>query len=232
MTKMFTYKGLKMKTWNPWTGCLHDCYNGGCWAKKLIETRLKNTPKYKICGFKPTFHKEELNKTFNKNDFVFISSLGDISFAPKYVVREILDKIRENPQTKFLFCTKNPSIYDESLISEEWNLENLYLGCTIETNRDTSKFSKAPSPEFRYNHMIFQLQNKFLSIEPIMDFDVYEFTKMIIDIEPKIVEVGADNYKSGLPEPSSEKIKLLINSMESNGIEVVKKQGLERLLKE
>jgi len=38
------------KTWNPVIGCLHNCCY--CWAKRLVETRLKNTVKYRD-GFKP-----------------------------------------------------------------------------------------------------------------------------------------------------------------------------------
>jgi hypothetical protein len=229
MGKMFTYRGLPMRTWSPFVGCFHDCYNGGCWAKRLVEGKLKDSPKYKD-GFKPTFHPNEMNKKFKPNEFIFISSMGDISFAPEYVISEILAKVKQFPQTNFLFCTKNPKVYMPSLISEEWNLDNLYLGCTLETNRDTSKFSKAPIPEERYKVMSLGLKNKFLSIEPIMDFDVKGFTEMVINIQPKIVEIGADNYRNNLPEPSSEKIKLLMSSMKENGIEVIEKEGLKRLL--
>ena len=56
MSKMFTYNGKRMKTLNAFTGCYYDCYGGRCWAKSLVETRLKNTPKYKGCGFKPMYH--------------------------------------------------------------------------------------------------------------------------------------------------------------------------------
>jgi protein gp37 len=228
MGKMFVYNDITMKTWNPWSGCEWNC--SYCWARRLITTRLKDTPKYKECGFKPTFHPSEMNKKFAKNDFVFISSLGDISFAPPYVISEILAKVKQLSQTNFLFCTKNPKVYLPSLISEEWNLDNLYLGCTIETNRDTSVFSKAPIPEERFKIMSLGLKNKFLSIEPVMDFDVYEFTKMVIDIQPEIVEIGSDNYHSMLPEPSALKIKVLISSMQANGIQVVEKDGLKRIL--
>jgi len=227
MGKMFTYQGKRMVTWNVQTGCLNDCYNGGCWAKRLIETRLKDTPKYKECGFKPTFHPSELNKSFKKNDWVFISSMGDISFASKGNRMDIFTRICNNRETNFLFCTKNPAIYKEFPY-----FENVYYGATIETNRDTSKFSKAPSPELRYNAMKELPANykRFLSIEPIMDFDRAEFLKWVLDIEPQIVEIGADNYKSGLIEPDANKVKGLIESMEQNEIEVIQKDGLNRLL--
>lgn len=224
---MFTYKGSTMKTWNPWTGCLNDCYNCKCWAKNLIENRLKDTLKFKECGFKPTFHPKEMDKKFPKNDFIFVSSLGDISFAPRQVISQIFDKIKANPDNKFLFCTKNPVVY-----ASFENLENVYYGATIETNRDTLLYSKAPIPYFRYNAMRdLKGYKKFLSIEPIMDFDYQTFITWIIEINPRIVEIGADNYYADLPEPSKEKVLDLINSMEQFGIEVVRKEGLDRLLK-
>jgi hypothetical protein len=228
-TKMFTYQGKRMEVWNVQTGCFNDCYNGGCWAKKLIETRLKNTPKYKDCGFRPTFHPKEMNKKFNPNLFYFISSMGDIAFAKNDELQQIINKIKENPQTNFLLCTKDPTIY---LPLED--LKNIYFGTTLETNRDITKlYSKAPLTSERYRIIEYlKVTNKLISIEPIMDFDLDIFSEWILNINPKIVEVGADNYRNGLIEPSSDKIKALIKSMESVGIEVICKDGLHRLLKD
>lgn len=222
MTKMFTYNGKKMVTWNPFTGCHFSC--SYCWAKKLATGKLKD---YYRDGFNCEYHPDRIDKRFKPDDFVFVVSMGDISFADDYVKDAIMDTIGKNPQTKFLLCTKNPSIYKKLP-----KLDNVYYGCTIETNRQIPEtISKAPDVRTRYITMsVLGGVKKFISIEPIMDFDVYEFTKMIIDIQPEIVEVGCDNYRNNLPEPSGIKIKSLISSMESNGIIVVKKQGLERLL--
>lgn len=229
MSKMFMYQGKRMVTWNLFTGCGEkgEGFCTYCYARNLINTRLKDTPKYKDHGFKPTIHMKEVGKKFKSNEFVFCSSLGDISFATQIVFDHFYTVFKDNPQTKFLLCTKNPAIYTE--LSD---LPNLYFGTTLETNRDTLQFSKAPMPITRYGVMSsLKVQNKFVSIEPIMDFDLDIFTRWILDIYPKIVEVGADNYGYGLPEPSSDKIKMLIKSMEQSGIEVICKDGLHRLLK-
>jgi DNA repair photolyase len=226
MGKMFTYNGKTMKTWNVFSGCSFQCTY--CWAKSLIETRMKDTPKYKECLFAPTFHQKEMAKTFKPNDFVFVAPMGDMAFCSYDNTEKILAKVREYSQTKFLFCTKNPGIYQKYP-----DLDNVYYGATIETNRPyASSISKAPQPFVRYAIMG-SLENvkKFISIEPIMDFDLLEFIKWIADIKPDIVEIGADNYRHNLPEPSGIKVKNLIEAMESNGIEVVRKEGLERLLK-
>ncbi len=226
MTNMFVYNGQRLRTINYFTGCEFSC--SYCWARRLITTRLKGTLKYKDCGFKPTVHEKYLDAKFKAGEFCFISSLGDLSFAPNYIYAHIFETATKNPATNFLMCTKSPSFYSNHFMS----LPNLYFGCTIETNKDTSRFSKAPPTELRGKIMTeLEVENKFISIEPIIDFNVYEFTKMIVNIAPKIVEVGADNYRCGLPEPSSIKLNVFLKSLEANGINVIHKSGLERLLK-
>ncbi len=50
-----------------------------------------------------------------------------------------------------------------------------------------------------------QYDRKFISIEPIMDFDLEIFAKWIEDIAPIHVAVGYDNWNNRLPEPSLSK---------------------------
>lgn len=227
---MFTYNGSRMSTWNIFTGCgvNGEGFCKYCWARKLIETRLKDTTKYKECGFKPAVHLKEFDRKFKSNEWVFISSMGDLAFAPNYVYAHIFETATKYPQTNFLMCTKSPKFYKTHFMP----LPNLYFGATIETNRDTSKFSKAPTTEYRYNVMR-ELHNykKMLSLEPLMDFDHATLMSWITEINPKIVEVGIDNYHVGLPEPSAEKITNLIKSIKMIGIEVIQKDGLIRILK-
>lgn len=223
---MFTYDGKRLTTWNVFTGCEFNC--SYCWSRKLVETRLKNSPRYLQHGFKPTFHLDALNKKFRPDDFVFISSMGDISFASQIALNEIFKVINAHPLTKFLFCTKRPSIY-----AKFPDMNNVYYGTTIETNRQYPKtISKGQDLAIRYAVMA-NLENvkKFISIEPVMDFDLEEFPNWIINIKPKIVEIGCDGYHNNLPEPDKDKLESLIYSLEKNNIEVIQKKGLERLLK-
>jgi len=223
-SKMFTYAGKRMVTWNLFTGCNFNC--SYCWARALAETRLKASYPN---GFIPTTHPGRFNRKFKPDDFVFPISMGDIAFAPTFVIEEIWNCALKFPETKFLLCTKAPDIY--SRFKE--TLPNLYLGATIETNRPYPKtISKAPEVKLRYGIMasLENVDHKFLSIEPIMDFDLIEFSHWIYDINPEIVEIGADNYNNNLPEPSDYKIRKLIDILILHGVNVIQKQGLERLL--
>ena len=221
MSKMFTYQGKVLKTWNPFTGCNFNC--SYCWARKLAEGKLKNSYPN---GFIPTTHPDRFDKRFKLDDFVFVCSMGDISFAPSVVWNQVYITAQNHPETKFLLCTKNPATY----LSLAWRLDNIYYGCTIETNKNY-KVSKAPRVYDRYLALRKAFHpHKFISIEPIMDFDLMEFSNWIYDINPEIVEIGADNYNNNLPEPSSNKILKLIDILTLHGVNVVQKQGLERLL--
>ena len=51
----------------------------------------------------------------------------------------------------------------------------------------------------------------------------------ITEIHPQIIEVGADNYHNGLPEPPWEKVEKLLGSLKANFPTVVEKVGLDRL---
>ena len=227
MTRMFLApNGKRMRTWNIFTGCNFDCYY--CWARKLVTTRLAHLEKYNSVGFIPTFHPKELNVTFKPNEFVFVSSLGDIRFASWPELKEILAIIQKYPQTQFLLQTKDPSMF---LNGRTWE-SNIYQGATIETNREIT-VSKAKQPIKRYHAFAENSHpHKFLSIEPIMDFDIEVFLSWIKDIKPEIVEIGADNYRSCLPEPSWDKVEALLKGLREICPTIIEKQGLERLKRE
>lgn len=232
MTKMFLAPdGKRMKTWNVFTGCGYRCVY--CWAMRMIEKgRLKNSPKYHD-GFKPHWHPQEMRKRFTKDDFVFISSLGDISFATPEQIKEIVEYIRHSPAT-FLFQSKNPGCFHEII---RWcePPENIYFGTTMETNRETvvaGCLSGAPCEYARFEQIwTLPWKNKFISIEPIMNFDVGGILGWIAQIKPQIVEVGADNYACGLDEPPWEKVEALLKGLKEFVPHVIEKEGLERLKK-
>ncbi len=198
----------KWKTWNPVIGCLHGCTY--CWAKKFALERLSNIEKYKH-GFEPRLAESELCKKF-RNQFVFVSDMGDLfgSWVPKDWILKVIEATRNSPSSEFLFLTKNPARYKEFVYLFP---ENIVLGATIETNRP-HKFSKAPSVTVRARALAeLMYKRKFISIEPIMDFDLNIFADMIEDVAPEQVAVGYDNYHNHLPEPSLSKTVRFIEKL-------------------
>ncbi|KKM06661.1 hypothetical protein LCGC14_1741740 [marine sediment metagenome] len=220
---MFQVDGKPMATWNVHVGCDFLCTY--CNARRAALTRLRNSPRYKD-GFSPHLVKQELGRKFKPGSFVFVGYMGDISFASRPIIIDLTCRIAERPEVDFLFCTKSPLHY------WYWHIvwpENLYLGATIETNRDYH-LTRAPAPLYRYIAMrALDHPKKFLSIEPVCDFDLDEMLSWIAKIDPQIIEVGADNYHNGLPEPPWEKVDKLLTSLKANFPTVVEKVGLGRL---
>jgi len=209
-SKMFSIVG---ETWNPISGCLHHCRY--CWARRLALTKLRDTRRYRN-GFKPRLNEEEFRKRF-KGGVVFVSDMGDI-FSPgvedSWVIK-VLRHIRKFPDTYFLFLTKNPTKYKDFL---DLFPSNCILGATIETNKDDLyieyKISSAPLPSIRYQAMKeLDWPYKFVSIEPILDFDLDIFVRWIKEINPFMMYVGYDNYNNRLPEPPLRKTLRLIEKL-------------------
>lgn len=232
MSRMFHYNGKPMKTWNVWVGCDFHCTY--CQARKMALTRLRNSPRYRD-GFNPHLVEKELSRKFKPGDFVFVGYMGDISFASPPIIIDLCQRISEQPDVKFLFCTKNPSCYIT------WGTDfpdNLYLGATIETDRDYHELTKAPPPEERFMAMeALKHEHKFISIEPLMEFHLRTMVDWIKEIGPEIIEIGPDNYNNKLPEPcwshpdqkAPQKVTCLLETLREFCPTVVEKTGLERL---
>lgn len=224
-SRMFQVSGTPMRTWNCFIGCLFEC--SYCNARKAALTRLKDSPRYRD-GFNPHLVEQELGRRFQPGDFVFVAYMGDISFASRPVIVDLCARITEQPEVNFLFCSKEPLSY------HHWHVDwppNLYLGATIETNRNYG-LSRAPCPLRRYTAMrSLALPKKFISIEPVCDFDLDTMLSWMTQINPEIIEVGADNYHNNLPEPPWEKVVRLLDSLKSICPTVVEKVGLHRLEK-
>jgi len=213
-------------TWNVFKGCRFGC--SYCNAEKAAKTRLRHIPRYKD-GFTPKLIESELYRNFRPGKFIFVAYMGDIAWATLNQFEMILSRIRQFPQTDFLICTKNPHCFWPS----EFNFPpNVILGATIETNRRhlINAHSRAPSPVTRFRYLAgYPHSRKFLSIEPIMDFDLEEMTHWIELLQPNIIEIGADNYHNSLPEPPWSKVEALLQNARQLCPRVIEKDGLGRL---
>lgn len=232
VSRMFQIDGKRMKTWNVVHGCRFNC--SYCSVKTLVETRLRNTPRY-ANGMTPGFSEREMRKPFHPGEWVFVGYMGDIACQPEANILRVIERIRTRPQVNFYMQSKNPRVF-VNLIEKYGRQvfpENCWLGTTLETTRRVP-FSKAPAPIQRFEAMA-ELTLKYgrrtmVSIEPIMDFSPAVFAFWLATIEPDYIFVGADNYGHRLPEPPRTKLREFIELLRDNGHNVVEKSGLERLL--
>jgi DNA repair photolyase len=163
---------------------------------------------------------------------IFVGSSCDL-FA-KEVDREwierTLEKCRQHDNTYF-FQTKNP---DRAYWHKDQLPENSIIGTTIESDRIFKEMGSAPGPFVRAKSILMIKDTGFrttITIEPIMDFNIELFTRMIKNCCPDFVSIGANTMnKIAIVEPSHEKIEALILYLnEKTNIEVKIKDNLKRL---
>ena len=89
-----------------------------------------------------------------------------------------------------------------------------------------------PTPTNRalYMKRISNVAKTYVTIEPIMDFDLDEMVDIIHTCEPTQVNIGADTGNNNLPEPSRDKLIALIEALKTFTI-IDQKKNLGRLLK-
>jgi len=202
-------------TWNTIKGiCPHNC--SYCYMKKWGE----QSPLH--------FDLSEKETDLGKNNFIFVGSGCDM-FAndiPYKWILETLSHCRQFDNT-YLFQSKNPFRFLNLLFPEK------SIFCTtIETNRFYFNcMGKAPLPEDRANFMYRISDNSkiYITIEPIIDFDLPAFVDMIWMCKPQQVNIGADSGRNNLPEPSKDKILNLISEL-NQFTKVIQKDNLKRLL--
>jgi len=173
-----------------------------------------------------------IGKKLKSGKFYFVQSMGDL-FAenvPFFMIADIMYYCNSF-DNQYLFQSKNPGRFNDFLINSKTNI----LGTTIESNLDYPGMSKAPGIMDRVDAMI-NLRTAgyrtMLTIEPILEFDIKELSKIIIAVSPEWINIGADSMGHDLPEPSKRKIIELIELLKLYGkIEIRQKKNLKRLLK-
>ena len=167
-------------TWNPVTGCLHECEY--CYARgitnrfgknlpdfsdfasknnglHLLENKIDGTP-YPF-GFEPTFHAYRLNDYAEKKGRnIFVCSMADLfgDWVPEEWIREVFKACENAPQHNYLFLTKNPNRYIELEKDRKlpWT-DNFWFGSSVTKLSD--KYAWFSEKKFHW----------FLSVEPILE---------------------------------------------------------------
>jgi hypothetical protein len=76
---------------------------------------------------------------------------------------------------------------------------------------------------------ITEIEEKYITVELVMDFDFGKFTEIIKARNPRQVNIGADSGNNRLPEPPKEKILKLVKEL-CRFTEVKVKSNLRRLI--
>lgn len=203
--------------------CINNCVY--CYA---TEIKLKHPEWDKYKG--PYRLEASELKEYPEGSIAFIQDMGDIGdpSIPATITGQVLEYIKAHPKVTYLILTKMPSFY-LNWVKLLRDATNIIYGVTIETNTwISSSISKAPSPQTRFQQMI-RLRHQMpearilVCVEPIMRFHLTSFETSIRELRPELVCIGYCNHGHQLPEPSLEETKLLIDTLEKNGIKVYQK---------
>ncbi len=192
-------------TWNPIKGrCFHDC--AYCYMKahslELDDLRLDIN---------------EFKTDLGTDNFIFVGSGTDLfsNRVPDEWIKRTLDYCNEGNNSlfgdgnKYLFQSKNPAWILEFI--EHPIFQHSIVCTTLETNRWYADYMRnAPKIEDRV--MAIEQISKlgidtYVTIEPIMDFDLDEFVELIRRCKPKQVNIGKNSKEDivKLPHPDKEK---------------------------
>jgi protein gp37 len=210
-------------TWNPYKGCLFDCFY--CRPSFQAQAKRQKHNCNDCYNYVPHEHPERLNKIPSAGT-VFTCGNGDISFCRPEFARQIIEAIKQRPKKTFYLQSKRPAYFQQFLKELP---SNVIILTTLETNRDEGyrEVSKAPAPSIRY-HQIKNLSypRKVATIEPVLDFDLEIFASWIIDLNPEYVWLGFNSRPKQvrLPEPSEKKLGQFISELKLAGIEIKGKE--------
>jgi len=178
------------------------------------------------------FDEKELSIKMPSGLFIFVGSSCDMwaDAIPSEWITRILVHCAAY-ENKYLFQTKNPARFLQDPFSPiEVPLRLLdWVACTtIETNRMYPQMGNAPSPHARAEAMSRLAVTKYVTIEPIMDFDLGVMVELIRRCNPEQVNIGADSGRNNLPEPPYEKVLELVAELSKFTV-ISKKKNLARL---
>ncbi|HUU86923.1 MAG TPA: hypothetical protein VMX17_04130 [Candidatus Glassbacteria bacterium] len=172
------------------------------------------------------FDEEELKIDMGSGNFVFVGSSCDM-FAHNIPKQWILDIFEHCAKfdNKYLFQSKNP----ERFLNFKIQSRSIYA-TTIETNRFYPQMGMTPSPFTRALSMfLLSKQTKtYVTIEPVMDFDLKEMVELTKRCNPEQVNIGADSGNNNLPEPPKDKLLALIDELQKFTV-INNKSNLKRI---
>jgi len=213
-------------TWNTVKGrCPHNC--SYCYMKAFPIGDLR-------------LDERELDTDLGQQNVIFVGSSCDMfaDAVPAEWIHRTLDACRKHRNNRYLFQTKNPGRY----MSPGRYLDIIHdlpadsiVGTTIESDLHHPEImGAAPHPAVRAAYMAIISdtnpgQQTFITIEPILRFELAPFVDMIRRARPTFVNIGADSKGHNLPEPTEdETINLIFSLKQFTRVNV--KRNLERII--
>jgi DNA repair photolyase len=177
----------------------------------------------------------EFSVKYGSGKTIFVENCNDLfaEAVPYEFIERIMDHCKLWPDNTYVFQTKNTErMCNWFEFGEDHAVpDNTIIGCTIESNRWHEQMGYAPHPRSRAIFMSrINHPRKFVTIEPVMDFDPEHFADMIASIKPWFVNLGADSKNHKLSEPTVEKIHRLVELLGEHNIELREKHNLDRLI--
>jgi DNA repair photolyase len=217
------YQDWITHTWPVGRGCHHQC--SYCYVHAI--------------GGQPVGFIPQPKPDLGHGKTIFVGNCIDL-FAADMSQQEIdavLRHCQKYPANKYVFQTKNPWRMFENLHSIPQAVPGQStLGTTIETDDAEllAKHSKAPPPMERAEWIRSCGDagfKTFLTIEPVMKFDLEELLELIKTARPNFINIGADSKGHNLPEPTHDETLALVQAIKCFGIKLILKPNLGRILK-
>jgi DNA repair photolyase len=203
--------------------CSHDC--AYCFMKRWGEQKTVR------------FDYKELQTSLGEGNFIFVGSSCDMfsDDIPNNWIDMTLEKCKLGRPNKYpnRYFFQSKDVCRMALFGKLFPARSS-ICTTIETNRFYGDvMCRSPLPEDRawWLSGCFKGFDKYVTIEPIMDFDLEPMVELIKSCSPIQVNVGANTSSNvQLPEPSKSKILDLIAELEKF-TKIHNKKNLGRLLK-
>lgn len=206
-------------SWNPVTGCLHNCPY--CYARDIAN-------RFYPQKFEPSFVPERLSQPGNTRPIsprwpddigyknVFTCSMADLfgKWVPTEWIEAVLEQIRNNPQWNFLLLTKFPQ-----RMAEFEYPANAWLGTTVDKQYAVERAEKAFTKIRQSGYQ----GVAWLSCEPMME----RLTFTSLDMFDWVV-IGGASRSTQTPEyrPPFDDIVHLYNQARQSGCKIYQKANL------